>query len=365
MSIRFLEPKSESGDKIGPLAWSPTHSASAELDRGNSLAHAIVATVREPLIVLDRNLRVVAASRSFHRTFGIKPAEARGRPFYELSSGEWHVPALRRLLENVISRDLVIEAYEIELDLPNVGRRRMLLNARQILDEKSPDTVLLLGLEDVTARDLAADLKDAALRQQETLLLEVQHRVGNSLQIIASILLLKARNVQSAETRFHLKDVHQRVVSVATVQEQLRTSPLGTRIELGPYLKKLCASLANSMIGDDRPITVTASATAGAVQSNDAVSYGLIVTELVINALKHGFPDGREGHIAVDFAAVEEEWRLSVSDDGIGPQHDGTQPIHIGLGTSIVEALSRQLKARVEITTANPGTVTSIICGAI
>jgi PAS domain S-box-containing protein len=361
----ILESTSVPQDKVGPLARSSAHSPAAELDRGNSLAHAIVATVREPLIVLDRNLHVVAASRSFYRAFGIKPAEARGRPFYEVSSGEWHVPALQQLLENVISRDLVIEAYEIELDLPNVGRRRMLLNARQILDEKSPDTVLLLGLEDVTARDLAAELKDAALRQQQTLLLEVQHRVGNSLQIIASILLLKARNVQSAETRFHLKDVHQRVVSVATVQEQLRTSPFGTSIELGPYLKKLCAGLANSMIGDDRHITVTASATAGAVESNEAVSYGLIATELVINAVKHGFPDGREGHIAVDFTAGEQEWRLSVSDDGIGRQHDSTQPIHIGLGTSIVEALSRQLKARVEITAANPGTVTSIIRRAV
>ena len=365
MTVRILELTSVSHDNVGPLVRSPAHSPAAELDRGNSLAHAIVATVREPLIVLDRNLHVVAASRSFYRAFGLKPAEARGRPFYEVSSGEWHIAALRQLLENVISRDLVIEAYEIELDLPNVGRRRMLLNARQILDEKSPDTVLLLGLEDVTARDLAAELKDAALRQQETLLLEVQHRVGNSLQIIASILLLKARNVQSAETRLHLKDVHQRVVSVATVQEQLRTSPFGTSIELGPYLEKLCTGLANSMIGDDRPITVTASATAGVVQSNDAVSYGLIVTELVINALKHGFPNGREGHIAVDFTAAEEEWRLSVSDDGIGRQHDSTQPIHIGLGTSIVEALSRQLKARVEITASNPGTVTSIIRRAV
>jgi two-component system, sensor histidine kinase PdtaS len=101
------------------------------------------------------------------------------------------------------------------------------------------------------------------------------------------------------------------------------------------------------------------------VESNEAVSYGLIATELVINAVKHGFPDGREGHIAVDFTAGEQEWRLSVSDDGIGRQHDSTQPIHIGLGTSIVEALSRQLKARVEITAANPGTVTSIIRRAV
>ena len=76
----------------------------------------------------------------------------------------------------------------------------------------------------------------------------MQHRVANSLQIIASILMLKARTVQSEETRRHLRDAHQRVMSVATVQQQLQPSGLGDRIEVGPYLSKLCNSLRNSMI---------------------------------------------------------------------------------------------------------------------
>jgi chemotaxis protein methyltransferase CheR len=88
------------------------------MDRRNSLAHAIVATVREPLIVLDRNLRVVGASRSFYRIFRKEPADTVGRPF--LTTGERD--ELRRLLEDVISGAKVIEAYEIELDLPRVGR---------------------------------------------------------------------------------------------------------------------------------------------------------------------------------------------------------------------------------------------------
>ena len=317
-----------------------------------------MATVREPLIVLDRNLRVVAASRSFYRIFQKEPADTLGRPF--LTTGERD--ELRRLLEDVISGDKVIEAYEVELDLPNIGRRRMLLNARLVLDQKSADTALLVALEDVTARREAEALKDALLKQQETLLLEVQHRIGNSLQIIASILLLKARNVKSEETRSHLRDAHQRLMSVATVQEQLRTSPLGERIEVGPYLAKLCASLASSMISDERSITVTASSAGGTVNSNDAVSYGLIVTELVINALKHGFPDGRGGHVAVEFVGGK-DWRLSVSDDGIG-RHEGAEPNHVGLGTSIVAALAQQLNARVEILARHPGTTTSIIHAA-
>jgi chemotaxis protein methyltransferase CheR len=292
------------------------------MDRRNSLAHAIVATVREPLIVLDRNLRVVAASRSFYKIFQKEPTDTLGRPF--LTTGERD--ELRRLLEDVISGDKVIEAYEIELDLPDIGRRRLLLNARLVLDQKSADTALLVALEDVTARREAEGLKDALLKQQETLLLEVQHRIGNSLQIIASILLLKARNVQSEETRSHLRDAHQRLLSVATVQEQLRASPLGERIEVGPYLEKLCASLASSMISDERPITVTASSTGGTANSNDAVSYGLIVTELVINAKKHAYPASK-GQIRVGLRAINaHSAELSVEDDGIGSANGASTP---------------------------------------
>ncbi len=91
----------------------------------------------------------------------------------------------------------------------------------------------------------------------------MQHRVANSLQIIASILLLKARTVQSEETRLHLQDAHQRVMSVATVQQQLQASGLNESIEIGPYLSKLCDSLAKSMVGERRPLSIKVQATSG------------------------------------------------------------------------------------------------------
>jgi chemotaxis protein methyltransferase CheR len=322
-----------------------------------------VAAVREPLIVLDNSLRVVVASRAFYKMFPMETADTEGRPFHELSFGLDNIPALRLLLQDVIFGRIVIEAYEVELDVPNIGRRHMLLNARPVFDQKSPDTMLLVGLEDVTARREAQVLRELFLKQQETLLLEVQHRVANSLQIVASILLLKARNVQSEEARSHLRDVHKRVLSIATVQHQLRTSGWADVIEFGPYLSTLCEGLASSMIEDDK-ITVTATSTGGTVRSDDAVSLGLIVTELVINSLKHGFPDGRDGHIVVDFAGDGPAWRLTVSDNGIGRRDDQTEPPHIGLGTSIVEALARNLKAGVEVAACSPGTATSVLHAA-
>ena len=118
----------------------------------------------------------------------------------------------------------------------------------------------------------------------------MQHRVANSLQIIASILLIKARTVQSEETRSQLEDAHRRVLSIAAVQQHLHLSGRNEPIEIANYLTKLCETLAESMIGDSRPISLKVQADAGTAPSRDAVSIGLVVTELVMNALKHAFP---------------------------------------------------------------------------
>ena len=261
----------------------------ADVAHGHSLAEAIVDTVREPLVVLDRDLRVVAASRSFYRTFAVEPRNTQGRKLYELGDGQWNIPALRIVLEDVIPKHRTVEAYEVEHEFPAIGRRVMLLNARQVFDEDGLGSALLVAIEDVTQRRDAEREKDELLRQKEVLLQEMQHRVANSLQIIASILLLKARTVQSEEICLHLHDAHQRVMSVATVQQQLQASGLNESIEIGPYLSKLCDSLAKSMVGDRRPISIKVQTTSGRATSSEAVSLGLIVTELVINALKHAF----------------------------------------------------------------------------
>ena len=340
------------------------HNPLAAVAHGHSLAEAIVDTVREPLVVLDRDLRVIAASRSFYRTFASESRNTQGRKFYELGDGQWNTPALRTVLEEVIPKHRTVEAYEVEHEFPTIGRRIMLLNARQVFDEDGLATALLLAIEDVTERRDTEREKDELLRQKEILLEEMQHRVANSLQIIASILLLKARTVQSEEIRLHLEDAHQRVMSVATVQQQLRASGLNESIEIGPYLSKLCDSLAKSMVGDRRPISIKVQARSGAATSSEAVSIGLIVTELVINALKHAFTSGETGEILVSHAAPEFGWRLSVSDNGSGLVEVSDESPRTGLGTSIVEALARQLDAKVQKSGGPQGTTVSIVSGS-
>jgi chemotaxis protein methyltransferase CheR len=346
-----------------PPAGAPTlpdGEPNIDLDEASALAEAIVDTVRDPLLVLDQNLCVVTASRAFYQTFRLNQ-DIRGRPVYGLGDEQWDIPELRLLLEAVGTRHAVMEAYEVEQDFPIIGRRTMLLNAREVFNQRNSRRLILVAIEDITDRCAAEQAMAELLQQKETLLQEMQHRIANSLQIIASILLLKAQTVHSEETRLHLRDAHQRVMSVATVQQQLQASGHGEPIELGPYLSRLCDTLAGSMIGDSRPIVLRVEADAGTAVSAEVLSFGLITTELVINALKHGFPDGGGGEILVKYAVDEANWTLSVSDSGVGLQQDGGRRGRTGLGTSIVDALAQQLNASVEITNRSPGMTVSIV----
>jgi hypothetical protein len=138
-----------------------------------SLEEAIVDTVREPLIVLDDQLSVVAASRSFYHAFKVTRQDTEGRPLYELGDGQWNIPALRALLEDIIPRHTTIEAYEVEHDFPMIGRRTMLLNARKVFYEGNNSTSLLVAIEDVTERRTLEREKDELLRQKDFLLEEM------------------------------------------------------------------------------------------------------------------------------------------------------------------------------------------------
>jgi PAS domain S-box-containing protein len=354
----------ERSPPLDALAWPDSH---LYFDDTHLLPQAIVDTIRDPLLVLDQHLRVVSANRAFHQTFRMTRQDIQGRPVYGLGDGQWDIPELRLLLEDVAPQHAVMEAYEVERDFPAIGRRTMLLNAREVYNQTNTRKLILLAIEDVTDRRAAEREIAELLRQKEMLLQEMQHRVANSLQIIAAILLLKAQTVQSEEIRRHLRDAHQRVMSVAAVQQQLLASSHGEPIEIGPYLSRLCEALLASMTDDSRPISLKVRAEGGTVSSAEAVSIGLIVTELVINAFKHAFVGRAAGLLVVTYEAAETNWRFAVSDNGIGTLEgqlnlDKTTP---GLGTIIVEALAKQLDARVEVARNPRGTTVSITHGTL
>jgi two-component system CheB/CheR fusion protein len=125
--------------------------------KGLKLAEGIIATIREPLVVLDANLRVVSTNCSFHRTFRVTQAETSGRLIYELGNRQWDIPRLRELLEGILPQNTAFEDFEVDHEFPALGRRIMLLNARKIYEENEDTELILLAIEDITERKRAEE----------------------------------------------------------------------------------------------------------------------------------------------------------------------------------------------------------------
>jgi len=320
---------------------------------------AVIASSNEPLLFLAADLTVIAASASFCRVFQVDPASVPGRRLADLGAGEWAMPQLGALLNATASGNVQIEAYEIDLIRKGHAPRCLVLNARKLDDGDHGRVRLLLAITDVTLARAESRQKDDLLREKAILLQEVQHRVANSLQIIASVLMQSARKVQSEEARGHLRDAHNRVMSIAAVQRHLAQSSLGD-VTLRPYFVQLCESLAASMIHDPERLSIAVTVDDSVVDPNISVSLGLIITELVINALKHAFPEQKHGEISVDYRSKGQKWTLSVTDDGIGMPR-GKLKAKPGLGTGIVEALARQLGGQIRVTDASPGTAFTLV----
>jgi len=334
-------------------------------EAGTRLARALVHTSILPLLLFDGDLKIVTASRSFCTAFDVDFEQIEGRGLSDLSSGAWNIPQLHSLLESALQDELHLGPYETDLPQSEGDPRRLVLEVQKVDYGDADHPRVLLAITDITDfhradRQVMTLLfeKDDLLRERAVLLQEMQHRVANSLQIIASILMLKARTVKSEETRLHLRDAHDRVMSVAAVQQHLQ-SHVG-EVELAPYLSKLCASLASSMIRESRSLVLEVRADDATVSSHEAVSLGLIVTELVINALKHAFPEGRGGLVLVGYDLAADGWTLSVTDDGVGRPVAAAE-VRVGLGTSVVEALARQLGAQVTLSDAAPGAKIAIV----
>jgi len=120
--------------------------------KSEEYSESIINTVREPLIVLDQDLRVVTVSRSFYEFFKVNPEETVGQLIYDLGNKQWDIPKLRELLETILPEKATFDNYEVEHDFTGVGRRTMLLNARQIQRVLGKERIILLAIEDITER---------------------------------------------------------------------------------------------------------------------------------------------------------------------------------------------------------------------
>jgi two-component sensor histidine kinase len=226
----------------------------------------------------------------------------------------------------------------------------------------------LESLRDLNERQELASAKRALEeggRQKDLLLKEVDHRVKNSLQIVSSILQLQARTAGAAANQFH--DAAARVAAIAAIHQQLHKYDDVGSVVLDRYLVDLCRGLAAASSSPDRAWPIVVDADPLTIRTDVGVPLGLIVNELITNAIQHSSFAGDSGSIRVALKSGTDTFSISVSDPGDGPAAAET---HTGLGTRIVEKLAKQINAAVvrertvpgyRITVTSPQTVTRTV----
>ena len=291
------------------------------LRTGHIQAQGIVDTVPDPLLVLDEGLRIQAASRSFFETFKVQRDETIGRAFYELGSGQWDIPELRRLLVEVIPKASAIIDYEVKHDFPGVGHRIMLVTARTLHHPDGGSHTMLVSIVDVTDRYRRDSAKDMLVG-------ELRHRMKNLLAVAQSIARNTASEGRSATE--YREDFLGRLDALAEAQnlafaEQKETG-LAVLVEriLAPYT-------ANPAAVEIEP------GAAIELEPRMMMSLSLILHELATNAAKYGAlsAPGGKVHINWRIEKANHQLRLKWTETG-GPLVK--PPATTGYGIRLIDA---------------------------
>jgi chemotaxis protein methyltransferase CheR len=315
----------------------------------------LVETIREGLLVLEPDLTVRFANRSFCNTFAVAREDTVGRKLYELGNGQWDIPELRSLIETIIPERATIEAFEVDRVFPLIGRRVMVLNARKVYRSGNHTKQLLLAIEDVTERRRVEHERAAAHERIAALLQELGHRIKNSLQIIASMVSLEARHRKNSEGKAALERVSHRIAALGRLYSILEETNSVEVIDAATYLEALCRDLIESVQKENGiAIALKTDIESEPLPVARAIPLGLIVNELVTNAVKYAFPSETSGTVAVTLKRIPGELRLIVSDDGKGLNPRRTDS---GSGGRLVEIFARQLGGQVERASGNKGTI--------
>lgn len=284
-----------------------------------------------------------------------------------LTSGQYDVIALDHFLAGETGLDL-LPALKSLPDAPPV------IYVTGTDDGRVAIAALKAGASDYVIKDVAGEflallrasiahaleqtemrrLKEAAERavveardRAETLLREVNHRVGNSLQLVSAFMHLQSSSLPDGPARDMMRETEARILAIAQIHRRLYTSADVRAVDMDEYLSGLAEELESSLRTTDRPHRIAMSAAPVKMATDRAVSLGVIVTELVTNAFKYAYPQGVEGEVRVSLQRVGALLSLSVEDDGIGMAENAI-PVGTGLGQKIVRAMATSIQSRVE-----------------
>ncbi len=305
----------------------------AERALAKALAYGddIIATLREPFLVLDQDLRVKTANRSFYESFHVSKEETENRLVYHLGNGQWDIPALRKLLDEVLSRNQSVQDFEVEHSFPTLGRKTMLLNARPFPpDSKHPELILLAVYDVSAARQRADELAELDRRKDEFLAM-LSHELRNPLApIVNAALLLR---LHSNRNRLHgienpvlqqSATIIERQAGQLTriVDELLEVSRISTgriqlrqeRIAVGVVVENAVATVR--ALFDQRRHELTVSLPTQAIWVHaDSARLEQVVVNLLTNAAKYTDPGG---HVWLTVQQEGEQAVLRVRDTGVG-----------------------------------------------
>jgi PAS domain S-box-containing protein len=209
---------------------------------------------------------------------------------------------------------------------------------------------------DISDRKQAEDQIKAALREKETLLAEIHHRVKNNLQVVSSLLRMQSRTIVEPEALAAFQESQERIQAMALIHERLYCSKNLSHIDFEQYIRDLAAELLQTYNVNSRSISLQVNANGISLNLKTAIPCGLIINELIANALKHAFPAGYQGQINITLDRSEtdsdphiDQYRLIVQDNGIGlpMEIDYQQPKTFGL--NLVRILTQQLQGHVEV----------------
>jgi chemotaxis protein methyltransferase CheR len=313
----------------------------------------LVETIREGLLVLDPDLTIRFANRSFCGTFAVAPEDTVGRRVYELGSGQWDIPKLRAALEKIVSGHTTIESFEVDHVFPSIGRRVMVLNARKVHRPGNNTQQILLAIDDVTERVKLERERWAAHERVVALMQELVHRVKNNLQLIASMVAIETRRHKSGEGKAALERVSHRIEALGALYSKLQAVDTVETVDAAAYLDGLCRDLVASVNSGGTAISLTTDIESALLPTDRAIPIGLIVNELVTNAIKHAFPPNTKGTVSVTFKREPAGLRLTVADDGKGVD---PRRADSGLGGRLVERFAQQLGGQLEREIGSQGT---------